>query len=75
MNNLVIAGMLLLFVGAILVIIGLSAGGRGETKVAVGGFIGPVPFGFANDPRLLILVIGISAVILSFFILTRLRLI
>ena len=51
--NLVSIGMILIFIGFILVFIGaLTALPKGDTKVAVGGFIGPIPFGFGNDKNL-----------------------
>lgn len=69
--KLVEAGLLFILVGFAFVIIGGLTGSQAKgTKVAVGGFIGPIPFGFANDPRMLKIVIGISvAVLILFFIL------
>lgn len=43
-----------------------TSGATGATKVAVGGFIGPIPFGWANDKRLfypLIVFLGAMAVL------------
>ena len=40
---------------------------QNNTKVAVGGFIGFIPFGFANDKRLLWALISFMAVALVFF--------
>ena len=41
-----------------------------KTKVAIGGFIGPIPFGFGNDKNLLLLVIllSIALIVYLFFI-------
>lgn len=62
-------GMAVIFIGVIIVIIGSiinAQKGKTESKFAVGGFIGPIPFGFANDKGMLWFVIGISVV---FFVL------
>ncbi len=64
MLMLVYAGIVLLIIGFLLIFLGmlLSAhGSRAETKYAVGGIIGFIPFGFANDKRLLITMLLISA--------------
>ena len=59
------------FIGIALIIIGFliifaSAFGGGRVKFALGGFIGPVPFGWANDPQMLKLVMWITiAVVLA----------
>ncbi len=47
--------------------------GKAETdaKVAVGGFIGPIPFGFAKDKAMLWVVIALSVVALLFFIIAN----
>jgi len=57
-------GILVVFIGMILMIIGSflqAKPGEGKAKVAVGGLIGPLPFGFANDKRMLLFVFGIIA--------------
>ncbi|NOZ82158.1 MAG: DUF131 domain-containing protein [Candidatus Micrarchaeota archaeon] len=61
---LVTLGLILIIAGFIVL---LAAGLKGETRFAFGGFIGPVPFGFANDQKLLwivILVITIALLVL-----------
>ena len=52
-------GIFLIFVGFILVFIG-ALGEAKETKFAVGGFVGPFPFGFASDPGMLRIILAIS---------------
>ena len=55
-------GMVIIIVGVIFVIAGAIKASRSsetETKVAVGGFIGPIPFGFANDRAVLYILIGL----------------
>ncbi len=64
MEQLVTIGMVVIFIGVAIVIIGslLGAGGdgKGGAKIAVGGFIGPIPFGFANDRPLLYVVMAVA---------------
>jgi uncharacterized membrane protein len=65
-------GVILIIIGIIVVVIS-SLSGEGKTKFAIGGFIGPLPFGFGNDPQLMKFVIILSIVIvialLLFFLL------
>lgn len=61
-------GILLVFIGMILIIVGsLTQASKSETKVAFGGFIGPIPFGFGNDKQLVTIVIIVAAVIFIFW--------
>ncbi len=62
----VVVGFAIIMIGAVL------GGGNGNAKVAIGGFIGPIPFGFANDPRMLKVVIAISVAIFALFFLVPL---
>lgn len=65
MQYLVSFGILFVFIGMILIIIGSlaqakTAGGKeSDVKVAVGGFIGPIPFGFFSDKKMVIPFIGL----------------
>ena len=43
--------------------------GASNTKVAVGGFIGPIPFGFGNDKNLVWFVAILSAVLFLIWLL------
>ena len=71
--NLMQIGTVLVFIGMILVIIGAfktAKTGGAETKVAVGGFLGFIPFGFANDRILMYVLIGLMALaIIIWFVL------
>ena len=69
--NLVTIGFIAVIVGIILIVIGALQGGN--VKVGVGGFIGPIPFGWANDPRMLQLVIALSLIALVIFIIFSLK--
>ncbi|MBW2975252.1 hypothetical protein KY366_06040 [Candidatus Woesearchaeota archaeon] len=64
MKQLIPIGMMVISIGFMLIFIGaLSSAKEGKTgsKVAVGGFIGFIPFGFANDKRMLYAVMAVSA--------------
>ena len=75
--QLVNIGILVIFVGFILVFIGALKAGKESTgtntKVAVGGFIGFIPFGFGNDKNLVLFVTILSAVVFLFFLFFNLR--
>ena len=61
-------GILIILIGFVLVFIGaLTNANSKDTKVAVGGFIGFIPFGFANDKRMMWVLIALMAVVLVFF--------
>ncbi|MEM5812230.1 MAG: DUF131 domain-containing protein [Candidatus Aenigmatarchaeota archaeon] len=65
-----------LFLGLAFVIIGiliivaaaLLGKGEGKAEVGIGGFIGPIPFGFATNKGMLYLVIALSIIILAVFL-------
>lgn len=78
MQYLIPAGMLFVFIGMVLIIIGglFGASGSGRqknetsagAKIAVGGFIGPIPFGFANDKRMMYFVIGLAFALIIVYV-------
>lgn len=76
-EKLVLAGIITIFVGMVLIIIGSMSGiGKDNVKFGFGGFIGPFPFGFANDPKILKLVISIlilAFALILFSLLIRFR--
>ena len=70
-QNLVSLGILIIIVGFALVFIGAltqAFAGKSDTKIAVGGFIGFIPFGFGNDKRMVWALIALMAVALAFFL-------
>ena len=79
MEQLISLGILMIFIGFAIVIIGtfLSASGPKEAgsgaKAAVGGFIGPIPFGFGNDKNLVWFVTILSAALLLFWLFASFR--
>ena len=68
-------GILVIFIGFVIVLIGAlnSPKDSSSTKVAVGGFIGFIPFGFGNDKNLLWFVTMLSAAVFLFFLFFNLR--
>ncbi len=68
--NMTSLGIFIILIGFALVFIGAltqAFTGKNDTKVAVGGFIGFIPFGFANDKRMMWVLIALMAVVLVFF--------
>ncbi|MFQ6010510.1 MAG: hypothetical protein ACE5J7_05340 [Candidatus Aenigmatarchaeota archaeon] len=70
-QNIVLIGFILLVLGIALIIIGSILSGKGETKWAVGGFIGPLPFGVGSSMQLAVLVTIIAFVIFILLIAFR----
>ncbi len=65
-------GVILILLGFAIVIIGSLMQGTSEnTKIAFGGFIGPIPFGWANDKRLFYPLIGVLAALAVFWFIMR----
>jgi len=64
--NLAEIGIIIVFLGVLLILIGSFFGGKEETKFGFGGFIGPIPFGFANDPRILVVVLIVALLLFLF---------
>jgi len=74
-EQLIFIGFLVVFVGIIIIFIGsfLSASKPKESKFewGVGGFIGPIPFGFGNNPKMVYLIMIVSLILfILFFIFT-----
>ena len=68
-------GILVILIGFALVFIGAMTQaftGKSDTKIAVGGFIGFIHFGFGNDKRMVWALIALMAVALAFFFITNL---
>ncbi|HLG23516.1 MAG TPA: DUF131 domain-containing protein [Candidatus Nanoarchaeia archaeon] len=70
MEQLIGIGVLLIFIGFALVFFGSLFGNseNSKTKVAVGGFIGFIPFGFGNDKNLVTIVTIISVALFVLWI-------
>jgi uncharacterized protein (TIGR00304 family) len=74
MQNLIGIGILLIVIGFIIVFFGILSGSKdSKTKVAVGGFIGPVPFGFGNDKNMVLFAVILSIVIFLIWLLFSLK--
>lgn len=66
MNEVLILGILLVIIGVVLIL--YSIGNVGNVKIGVGGFLGPIPFGFANDKEMLKLIF-ITIILISLILL------
>lgn len=75
MEQLISLGILLIIIGFIVVFFGLLKGkeSTSSAKVAIGGFIGPIPFGFGNDKNLVWFVMILSFVLFLVWIVFSLR--
>ena len=66
--------MLLIFIGFIIVFLGMMQNSKeAGAKVAVGGFIGFIPFGFGNDKNLVWFVTILSLVLFLVWLFFSLR--
>ena len=72
-QNLIAFGIIFILLGFILVFVGSLFGAKtGESKVAVVGLLGPIPFGFGNDKRLFVITLAIAVIlIVAWFILAK----
>lgn len=71
MEQLIPIGILIIFIGFVVVITGLillTLKSKGKTEYGFGGFIGPIPFGFATRKEFLYLIIGLSIVLIIVFL-------
>ena len=69
-QNLLSLGILIIFIGFVIVFTGaLSNVKKGDAKFAVGGFVGFIPLGFANDKMMLWVLMGVMGIALLFFLL------
>jgi len=63
MKQLIPLGIVFIFLGVIIIMIGALANidkEKTDVKFGFGGFIGFIPFGFANDKRILYIFIGLA---------------
>ncbi len=69
MVELIQIGIVLLIASLVLIFVGVLTSKSENTKIGFVGFIGPFPFGFGNDPRLLWILTGIGFIIFILFLL------
>ncbi|MBI1935951.1 DUF131 domain-containing protein [Candidatus Woesearchaeota archaeon] len=75
-EHLISFGIIIIVLGVVIVLAGLFLGAKAsdsKTKIAVGGFIGPIPFGFGNDKDLIWIVIGMSLALILLWIFLNVR--
>ncbi|MBI4020289.1 MAG: DUF131 domain-containing protein [Candidatus Aenigmarchaeota archaeon] len=71
---LITLGIAAVFLGLILIMIGAMASSKeSNVHVGVGGFIGPIPFGFANSREMLYVVMAIAVIFVVAFLVLNLR--
>lgn len=70
--NIAAIGIVMILLGFMLVFVGALTG-KGDSKVAVGGVIGFIPFGFGNDPQLVKIAVIISGVLALLFIIIAIK--
>ena len=74
MPDLTVLGILIIIIGFIIVFFGaLNSSKESNAKVAVGGFIGFIPFGFGNDKNLVWFVTALSAILFLFWLFFNLK--
>ncbi len=67
-EKLFLVGIGLIFLGIFVTIISSLIHGKGKVEYGFGGFIGPIPFGWASNPRILFIIIAISLIFLLIFL-------
>lgn len=75
MEQLITLGVLLIVIGFIIAFFGMLKGAKdsSKSKVAVGGFIGPIPFGFGTDKNFVLFVTILSLVLFLFWLFISFR--
>lgn len=71
LQNLIYVGIILMVIAVGLIFVGSLGAQKSESKFAVGGFIGPFPFGFGNSPKMVWLAIGLSIIMMIVFLVLR----
>ena len=66
-QNLLMLGIILIFIGIFFIIVSNLIGEKGKTEVkgAVVGFIGPIPFGFGSNKDIVCFSLTISIIIIA----------
>jgi uncharacterized membrane protein len=68
-GNLITAGIILIIIGIMIITIAaLISESSKKTSFGFGGFIGPIVFGFGNDPRMVKFAVIMSLILLAVFI-------
>ncbi len=68
-EKLFLIGIGLIFIGILVTIISAFIQGKGKVEYGFGGFIGPIPFGFGSNERMVYIVIALSLIVLLIFFL------
>lgn len=73
MPDLELVGFAVMIIGILIVALSALSSERPDSKIAIGGVIGFIPFGFSNNPQLAKLVFAVSVVIAVAFIILFLK--
>ncbi|RLJ09584.1 MAG: TIGR00304 family protein [Candidatus Aenigmatarchaeota archaeon] len=68
-ERIIILGVLVIFIGMFLIIAGSLVGKQGRVEWGIGGFIGPIPFGFATNKNMLYGIVAVSLIMLAVYLL------
>jgi len=72
-NTMILIGIALIFIGFFIILLSSISGKESKSWFGIGGFIGPVPFGFANDPKMLKIIIIVTAAFFIIFVLLLMK--
>ena len=61
-QHVILLGVVLIFLGMLLVFAGSLLGKQGKIEWGIGGFIGPIPFGFASNKAMLYILVALLLV-------------
>lgn len=67
-DTFIIFGFLLIFIGISIILLSYIGTKNIKVHYGVGGFIGPIPFGFANSKEMLYIVILLTIIIVLMYI-------
>lgn len=74
-EKLFLLGIILIFLGVFITIISSLLSGSDKIEYGFGGFIGPIPFGWASNKRMLYSVMTFSLIVLILFLILSRKLI
>jgi uncharacterized membrane protein len=72
-QSLVILGFVVILIGIFIIIVASLLGEEGEKRIhwGFGGFIGPIPFGFASERGILYVIITICVILFILYLLSQ----
>ena len=70
-NNLALYGIIFIFLGIVLIIASSFTQSKTNVKTAGIVFIGPFPFGWASDKQMFYILLGITVLIIIYYLIKR----